>query len=107
LNHNKLLSKQFGFKELNWTVDDNLAIQQKVITLLNNKQKFAIITIDLKKAFDLISYNLLLIKLKNYGCDSVALNWFKSYLSNRCQFVKYNNQVSDFKSSNIGVQYVS
>ena len=50
---------------------------------------------DLKKAFDIISHEILLQKLGRYGFDSKSLTLLNSYLSYRSQFV----QVSQEKSS--------
>ena len=41
--------------------------------------------LDLAKAFDTVSHNILLEKLKNYGICGKSLDWFDSYLSNRQQ----------------------
>ena len=50
-----------------------------------------------------INHGILLYKLEYYGFRGVALDWFKSYLGNRKQFVRYQIQDSDHKMINCGV----
>ena len=45
--------------------------------------------LDFAKAFDSLDRNVLFAKLEYYGIKGVALNWFKSYLSDRKLCVKY------------------
>ncbi len=51
--------------------------------------------LDLHKAFDLVDHNLLLHKLSMYRISNRSLKWFKSYLTDRQQFVKFKQYVSD------------
>ena len=61
------------------------------------------IFIDLSKEFNTINYNNLLEKLKAYGIQSENLKWFKSYLSNRKQFISYNHSKTEMKTVKCGV----
>ena len=59
--------------------------------------------LDLKKAFDVCSHEILLKKLKRMGILGTTYNWFASYLSNREQCVDIDGNLSDFLSLDISV----
>ena len=59
--------------------------------------------IDLKKAFDTVNHAILLNKLEQYGIRKSALAWFKSYLSDRKQYVHLNGTDSEMKCVTCGV----
>ena len=61
------------------------------------------ILIDLQKAFDTINHEILFQKLKHIGLSLPAIEWVRSYLTNRSTFVEIENQKSTLKDINCGV----
>ena len=54
------------------------------------------VSIDLRKAFDTPNHDMLINNLYIYGIRGIALKLIKSYLSDRLQFVRYNNTDSNY-----------
>jgi hypothetical protein len=48
------------------------------------------IFIDLTRAYDILNHKLLLEKLSSYGISGSKNSWFRSYLTNRRQFIEIN-----------------
>ena len=54
-----------------------------------------VFSIDLRKALDTVNHGILLLELEHYDIRDNMLNWFKSYLINRKQYVFFNGESSD------------
>ena len=82
---------------------------ESVNTNLENLENCAIVSIDLRKAFDTLDHDILInkldffIKLYIYGIRGIALTLIKSYLSDRLQFVRYNNTDSYYNYIKCGL----
>ena len=59
--------------------------------------------IDLQKVFDTVNYEILLEKLKYYGIRSKQNDWFRSFLTNRKQYVPMEGFFSQKKIVKCGV----
>ena len=59
--------------------------------------------VDLSKAFDTINHEILLHKMEHLGIRGVANAWFRSYLTDRKQYMEIYNIKSSQKSLTCGV----
>ena len=100
---NILYDLQFGFRMLHSTQHAIADITEDIRSAIDDNMFALGIFIDLQKAFDTVDHEILLSKLNHYGIRGVANDWFRSYLSNRQQFVRIDDAVSDTSYINIGV----
>ena len=99
---NDVLSKhQFGFREGYSTEYAVLDIYEKLLSNLDKGLSSCAIFLDLAKAFDSVDHEILLNKLPKYGIRGNILNFFRSYLSSRSQFVK----IGKIESSILPIKY--
>ena len=84
----------------NWLL---LKLMDRVISALNDKLLPISIFMDLSKAFDTLDHDILLGKMRYYGINGTSLDWFRSYLSNRKQYVEINNERSSCLDIKTGV----
>ena len=104
LNKHKILyDYQFGFREKYSTYLALITLTEKISNALDEGKQVIGIFLDFSKAFDTVNHEILLLKLENYGIRGVALDWFKSYFSNREQYVTYNNCKSTTRNLSCGV----
>ena len=101
--NNILYSKQFGFRKNNSTIDALIKITDKIRESVDKGKYGCGIFIDLRKAFDTVNHNILLLKMEHYGVRGPSLQWFRSYLSERKQYVYINGECSELKQISCGV----
>lgn len=100
VNSSSLLGEnQHGFRESYSTTTATYDLLHSVNSGLDNKEITATIMCDLSKAFDTIDSKLMLMKLEYYGVGGLALEWIRSYLSDRKQKVQIVNNTSSVTSS--------
>ena len=105
LVRHKLCENQFGFRK------NRLATLQLLLFLDTVNKKFyneaikdlSILYLDFAKAFDTVPQNILIQKLYNIGVKGKLIQLVLSYLTNREQYVKINNEVSDLIEVSSGV----
>lgn len=50
--------------------------------------------IDLRKVFDSVDHKILIGKLESYGLKHTELDWFRNYLTDRKQLVRFGKEIS-------------
>ena len=88
---NILTDEQHGFRKGRSTLSAIVEFLHTIYKNVNVNKDSYIIYLDLKKAFDTVSHELLLNKLKNIGLENNTINWFSCYLKNRTQRTRMND----------------
>ena len=99
-----LYSKQFGFQT-------GLSTEHAIVKLVDQiyesfeKDHYTLgVFIDLSKAFDTVDHTILIKKLEMYGIKGINLVWFRSYQTNRIQYISITRGIeTDTKNICCGV----
>ena len=104
INNNNILFKfQFGFREGHSPELALIYLVDKLSEALEDGDYVLGVFLDFSKAFDTVNHDILFQKLEVYGIRGIALNWFRSYLDSRVQYVEYDGEKSDYKNISCGV----
>lgn len=88
--HHLFPINQSGFRTGYSTTALLLNISDNIIRTLDKSMATVVVLLDFSKAFDCVNHELLCLKLKYYGLDDIAINFFYSYLFDRSQFIRTN-----------------
>ena len=92
-----------GFTENRSCESVLLKLTDYFLNNIDNSNLCGMVLVHLRKAFDLVDHELILFKLDLYGCREKQLAWFRSYLGERYQCVKYDSELSDPRPVKVGV----
>jgi len=86
--------EQHGFRKKYSTATQLVSSYLPIFESFNRKTKYNLILLDVKKAFDTVSHQKLLYKLRALNIPDPLCDWFAVYLCNRTFQVKINNNFS-------------
>ena len=86
-----------------------LKVKADILRAMDNQEVVCLVLLDLSAAFNTVNHDILIARLRDrFGIGGIALEWFRSYLSGRSQYVAIGDLVmdgalSDSKSLSQGV----
>jgi hypothetical protein len=96
--------KQSAYRRFHSTETLLTKVHDDVMTNSSRGDITMLVLLDLSAAFDTIDHRILIDRLSNtYGIKGTALDWFRSYVSNRTQSIIINETVSEKKTLKYGV----
>ena len=102
-SENLLNQNQFGYRSGVGTSDAISQFLEDMYNFIDRNLYIVAIFLDLSKAFDMVVHSILLDKLSHYGIRGLSLDWFRSYLCNRKQYVKVGKGRSNLENISTGV----
>ena len=96
INKNNLNeSFQSAYKQYHSTETALIRVHNDILTAIDNRRTVILLLLDLSAAFDTVDHDILLFRLQQrFGVTGMPLLWFKSYLSNRMQYVSVDGGAS-------------
>ena len=102
-SNNLLAEQQYGFRTNHSTEYAAVRLVDTISKEMESGSTPTALYIDLSKAFDTLSFDILLYKLNYYGVKGNAFKLLKNYLTNRKQYVVFNSQNSETVDITTGV----
>lgn len=104
LDTNAMISTtQHGFRENHSCESQLLVTVGELVDNFDKDIQTDVIVLDFAKAFDTVSYNKLMIKLKTFKIHPLVFSWIEDWLNNREFSVTVNTHVSSVRDVTSGV----
>ena len=92
--HNIISNTQSGFRKQHSCTTTLHFLHSTWLDLVSKRHHLALLFLDFHKAFDMVSHEILLTKLKHVGIAGNCYSILQSFLSGRHQCVKINKSIS-------------
>jgi hypothetical protein len=103
IKNNLFYESQYGFRNSHSTELATLEVLNRIVSQMDKGEIPINIYLDLSKAFDTLDHEILLFKLQYYGVKDESLLLLRNYLSDRKQYVDFNEKQSDLRAISTGV----
>lgn len=100
---NFFFKRQYGFRAFSSTIGCAIDLLDYIYREIDSSKVVTSVFLDLSKAFDMVYHQLLLLKLDGYGIRGVANDFFRSYLTERSQYVSVGGAESGLLQVSRGV----
>jgi len=95
VENDRLSVYQSGNKKWHSTETSLIHTSDRILTAIDQNKTSAVVFLDISKAFDSVNHDILANKLQDIGWSPSAIQWFRSYFSNRYQAVRINTALSE------------
>ena len=102
-NNNIITAHQHGFTKGRSTSSNLIKFSNDIVQIADQTKSISIVYTDLRKAFDGVPHDLLILKLRRYGITGKASAWLRSFLTGRRQRVCVGTESSEFAEVESGV----
>jgi len=98
-----LRSSQHGFIKGKSCLTNLIALYDGMTGWVDEGRAMDVVYLDFSKAFDTVSHNILLGKLRKYGLDEWSVRWIEKWLNGRTQRVVISGAESSWRPVTSGV----
>jgi len=100
---NVIKSSQHGFMKGKSCLTNLIAFYDGMIGWVDEGRAMDVVYLDFSKAFDTVSHNILLGKLRKCGLDECSVRWIENWLNGRAQRVVISGAESSWRPVTSGV----